>query len=233
MAPLAVTLLLRDVTADNRGLALGRSKASGSRYFGRADGLGERREGAVLIRNFGRLWEKRFVQWGRPGGRGHLCGYLTPTSDEVDFRDQVGIYILSDQNRVPVYVGQAGGGKQRLFARLKQHTTDHLWNRWTYFTWFGFRRVNSGNNRLSEHDKPGKRFAARGGTLLNEIEAALLVALEPSLNKQGPRWKDVDEYFQVVDDDLRERSGSEVLREVVELKRQVALLATSRLRVRE
>lgn len=182
----------------------------------------------MLIRNFGHLWERRYIQWGGPGIKGHLHGYRTPTDDGADFRDQIGIYILFDKQYTPIYTGQVGSKNQRLFARLKQHTSDHLWNRWEYFTWFGFRRVNTGNGQLSDHDKPEKNFTASGSTLLNEIEAALLVALEPKLNKQGPKWKDVDEYYQTVDEDLEERSVSEVLVEMESLKKQIKALKSDK-----
>ena len=51
----------------------------------------------------------------------------------ADFREQIGIYVLFDKDLAPVYIGQAGSGKRRLFARLNEHETDDLWNRWEYF----------------------------------------------------------------------------------------------------
>jgi len=182
----------------------------------------------MLIRNFGHLWERRFIYWGRGNNKGHLYGYRTPTDEGADFRDQIGIYILFDKSYLPVYVGQTGGGAQRLFLRLRQHQRDHLWNRWEYFSWFGFRRVNPSSSKLSEHDKPDKSFKAKGAVLLNEVEAALLVALEPKLNKQGPRWSDVEEFFQYVEDELEERSVSEALQEIEVLKDQITKFQKSK-----
>ena len=181
----------------------------------------------MLIRNYGHLWERRFVYWGRGSNAGHLWGTKTPNDSGADFRDQIGIYILYDKDNNPVYVGQTGSGNQRLFSRLRQHTKDHLWNRWEYFSWYGFRRVNA-NAALSDYDKPEKIFKTKGDNLLNEIESALIVALEPKLNKQGPRWKDVDEYFQYVEEELEERSISEVLREFSELKEIINKKAKSK-----
>lgn len=177
----------------------------------------------MLIRNYGHLWERRFIHWGRGSIKGHLLGYRSPSDKGADFRDQIGIYILFDKSYVPVYIGQAGSSDQRLFSRLKQHQKDHLWNRWEYFSWFGFRRVNA-DGRLSEYDKPEKMFKANGAVLLNEIEAALLVALEPKLNKQGPRWKDVEEFYQHVEEELEDRTVSEAIRQIEELKSEVATL---------
>ncbi|KAF1707474.1 GIY-YIG nuclease family protein [Pseudoxanthomonas sacheonensis] len=179
----------------------------------------------MLIHNFGHLWERKYIQFGRPGNKGHLKGYKTATGKEPDFREQIGIYILYDKDRQPVYIGQTGSGNQRLFSRLKAHTNNHLWNRWEYFTWFGIRRVNGGNNKLSEHDSATKRYVAAGSAILNEIEGVLISALEPGLNKQGPKWGAVDEYFQVVDEKLEERQVSEVLLELEAINKKFDALS--------
>jgi hypothetical protein len=110
--------------------------------------------------------------------------------------------VLFDKDLLPVYIGQAGRNK-RLFGRLNQHEKDHLWNRWEHFSWFGFRRVNL-NGQLSLFDGLDKTFRINGTLLLNEIEGALITALEPKLNKQGARWKDVEEYFQLIDGEMEE-----------------------------
>ena len=183
----------------------------------------------MLIRNFGQLWERRYVFWGSSGVKGHLRGYRTSTDGGSDFRYQIGIYILYDKNYLPVYVGQTGSGTKRLFDRLRDHQRDHLWNRWEYFSWFGFRRANeSGDRKLSEHDHPEKRFWVDADALLNEIEGALLVALEPKLNKQGPRWKDVEEYFQLVENELEDRSVSEVLQRINDLESAIGKIKVSK-----
>lgn len=138
----------------------------------------------MLIRNFGHFWERKCLNYGRPRVRGHLKGYLSPRSREVDFREQIGIYVLFDKDLNPVYVGQAGKN-QRLFGRLKQHDTD---------------------NSLD------KSFRISGTLLLNEIEGALITALEPKLNKQGARWrKDVEEYFQFIDHEMDDVTAGHLL----------------------
>jgi hypothetical protein len=159
----------------------------------------------MLISNFGHLWERKYIYYGAggAGNKGHLKGYITE-KQTADFRDQIGIYVLFDKDLLPVYIGQAGSGHRRLLDRLNQHETDHLWNRWEYFSWFGFRRVNNGNRKLSAFDDVDKQFKAKGSLLLNEIEGALITALEPKLNKQGARWKDVEEYFQTRDEIMEE-----------------------------
>lgn len=176
----------------------------------------------MLIRNFGHLWERKYVNWGRPRVKGHLKGYKS-LKREVDFRDQIGIYVLFDKDLIPVYIGQAAQNR-RLFGRLNQHESDHLWNRWEHFSWFGFRRVNK-NGQLSLFDDANKTFKAPGIQLLNEIEGALITALEPKLNKQGARWKDVEEYYQVIDDEMRELTLGDVLDSNARLEKLVTGLS--------
>jgi hypothetical protein len=175
----------------------------------------------MLIRNYGRIWERKYINWGRWGVRGHLKGYTN--KQKPDFRDQIGIYILYDKDLIPVYIGQAGSGKQTIYSRLKQHETDHLWNRWEYFSWFGFRRVNS-TGSLSRYDDAQKLFKAKGSLLLNEIEGVLITALEPKLNKQSARWKDVKEFFQLIDDDVKDLKLVNILKANKGLEKQISAL---------
>ena len=158
----------------------------------------------MIIKNFGQFWERNSIQWGRPGPtqRGHLKGYLRARGPKVDFRDQIGVYVLYDAGLAPVYVGQAGNGNKRLLARLNDHETDHLWNRWQHFSWFGFRGVNSTNHALTDKDKITKTFKEKGSSLIDQLEGILIAAMEPKLNKQGAKWSGADEYFQHIDDEM-------------------------------
>lgn len=141
------------------------------------------------------LWEKDKVAWGRPNVRGTLLGIRRDARRQapVDFRDQAGIYVLYDESRVPLWIGQATG----LYDRLQQHRNDHLWNRWTYFTWFGFRRVNA-NGTLALSNRLNWRVHGTAATARDEIEAVLIQVLEPRLNRQGSRWGETAEYLQYV-----------------------------------
>ena len=155
----------------------------------------------MLIRNYGLFWEREEIPWGTtgPGNRGQLPGFLGRSETTVDFREQAGVYVLYDGQDIPslklVYVGQAGRGNASLFSRLKQHTTDHLWNRWTRFSWFGIYPVVSGvlDKRLSTDRLTSK-------VVLDIVEGLLIKLMEPPLNRQGARWKSVDEYVQAVAD---------------------------------
>jgi hypothetical protein len=152
----------------------------------------------MLIKNFGHLWERKYINYGRGRVRGHLRGYLN-RNQTVDFREQIGVYVLYDKDFIPVYVGQAGNGNATLLKRLNRHETDHLWNRWKSFSWFGVRGITA-KGTLSKHDRINKIFSAHGSSLLNELEAILITGLEPKLNRQGARWKNVAEYFQEIDE---------------------------------
>jgi hypothetical protein len=47
-------------------------------------------------------------------------------------------------------------------------------------------------------------------------------ALEPKLNKQGPKWKDVQEYFQYIGDEVEESSIDDVIEKQEELESRLA-----------
>jgi hypothetical protein len=57
----------------------------------------------LAIENFGRFWRRDKSYWGRGrGNKGQLKGHLKRNKKvEVDFREQIGIYVLFDANRNP------------------------------------------------------------------------------------------------------------------------------------
>ena len=151
-----------------------------------------------LSKNYGLRWRRDNIAWGAGGRRGHLSGVRVDSkrSDPVDFREQIGIYILYETGFAPIYVGQAGNGNARLFSRLQSHRDGRLRDRWEFFSWFGFRDVG-GNRKLLLRQRPDAQVSLRYSAALNEIEGVLIQALEPRLNKQGARWqKTADEYVQ-------------------------------------
>jgi hypothetical protein len=172
----------------------------------------------MLIQNYGLYWERKYIHTGAGSNKGHFLG-RRENNNEIDFREQIGIYVLYDRTFVPVYVGQAGNGNANLFTRLKNHTKDHLSNRWELFSWFGIRKVN-GNSTLFVKDNVDKNFKCDGVSLLNQLEGILISAMEPSLNKQGSKFGLCCEYKQVVDDNVRELSLVDLLDEIKELKKQ-------------
>jgi hypothetical protein len=148
-----------------------------------------------VIKNYGIMWRRDHIFWGRGTNRGTLEGRRSARI--VDFREQIGIYVLYDETRRPIYAGQAGQGNARLFVRLRKHTVDHLAHRWHYVSWFGLLPVNAGNGRLSGRDDAGKRVKGTLRSTLNEIEGVLIAATEPAFNKQGARFRGIAKYHQV------------------------------------
>lgn len=178
-----------------------------------------------MIKNFGLLWQRKYVHLGAGSNKGTLLGTRSGKG-VVDFREQIGIYVLYDKDHRPVYVGQAGNGNATLFGRLKHHTNDHLWNRWEYFSWFGLRQVNA-NRSLSERDKADKVHRSKGSIVLNELEGVLIAAMEPKLNKQGARFGDAAQFFQEVDDNVTELTLGDITDQISELKEQIKQLQKS------
>ena len=154
---------------------------------------------ADLIQAYGLLWKADDVFWGAGSHRGAIYGvpWRRRSADPIDFRDQIGIYVLYSGTQI-VYVGQAGSGRAKLIKRLKKHRRDGLAGRWDSFSWFGLRRALK-KGRLS---KISQRARPSLATTLNQTEAILIAATEPLLNKQGGRFGKGKRYAQVRDDRL-------------------------------
>lgn len=153
-----------------------------------------------LIRSYGLLWDRKKVQWNERKAR--LPGRIRVKRGEVDFRDQVGIYALYDQEFRLLYVGQAGSGDKTLFDRLKLHRTPRrrsdggipgLADRWRYFSWFGLRGVKKDNELAG----PAKTRQTTESHILNALEAVAIEIADPDLNRQGGKLPNDAEYLQV------------------------------------
>ena len=139
----------------------------------------------------GVYWERGRVNW---AGKPRLFGRAHPKADRVDLAGQQGVYLLYDENRVVVYVGQAA--KQSIGQRLAQHTSDRLTGRWQRFSWFGIRPV-------AEDGKLGsvKAVTITPKQLISTLEALLIEALEPRQNRAGSSYSG-EEYIQANDPKL-------------------------------
>jgi hypothetical protein len=172
------------------------------------------------------MWRRDLVFWGRPRNHGVLEARRSRTI--IDFRDQIGVYVLYDENRRPIYIGQAGQGNARPFKRLRSHRRDHLAHRWQYFSWFGLLAVNK-SGRLSGWDAPSKRVSGTIRSTLNEIEGVLIAATEPAFNKQGARFRGVARYGQRVRSDAEHVSPTQLRDLLTEMNKKIdALKATNR-----
>jgi hypothetical protein len=92
----------------------------------------------------------------------------------VEFAEQMGIYVLYDKWEQPVQIGQS----KVIFKRLKQHRRDHLRNRWSLFSWFGFFKVGTNNKLLVKDQTIELKRTLTLEDSLNELEAILTDILQ-------------------------------------------------------
>ena len=147
-----------------------------------------------LIRSIGLYWDPANVFWGAGSQAGGLLGVpsTNTTSEPVDFRDQVGIYVLYDGYKI-VYVGQTGRGNQKLLVRLKQHWYRMPEGRWNKFSWFGIRWVRKAGGLSAIVKARHPSLTA----VLDHMEALVIQTTEAPLNRQGGRFGgEVTWYYQ-------------------------------------
>ncbi len=137
---------------------------------------------------FGVYWRRDQVKW---TGEPRLFGRARPRADRVNLADQRGVYLLYDEHRAVVYVGQAT--KQSIWKRVGQHVDDRLTARWERFSWFGIRPV----------EPSGSLASVETGTISPErliltLEALLIEVLEPRQNRAGSSYSG-EEYIQAPD----------------------------------
>jgi hypothetical protein len=166
----------------------------------------------MLFQNYGLFWRADRVGWGTPGkgNQGTLLGHQLAKENPIDFRQQRGVYALYDDSYRILYVGQAGYGNARLYNRLHNHLWDHLAERWQRFSWFGIDPVigPKGTRYLDERD-PG---APQIDSILNHLEAILIAAAEPALNRQGGKFGDAQQFRQHWEEDEEADLQSEIQR---------------------
>ena len=170
-----------------------------------------------IIKNYGFLWERKFICRGSGGSAGHLKG-RAPSLADADFREQIGVYVLYDQFQNIVYIGQAGNGNASLFTRLKNHMDGPMWNRWQYFTWIGFKAVNLDGTLSAQQNVDSGVSGFKYSDALNEIEGILIEVIEPKLNKQSGRLKSAVEYNQYIDPRVAEITNVVLMNELKEIQ---------------
>ena len=167
-----------------------------------------------LIKTYGLRWHASRVQW---SGRNEDVGlWGVPAkqrrSEPTNFADQIAIYVLYD-GEIPIYVGQSGAGNNKLMGRLKHHRADRLADRWDRFSWFGLCGVRS-NGAISPQATVKQM---RTPEILNQIEAVIVEAVEPRLNRQGGQFgASVVRYVQYIDA-RNELTDGTMLKEVHEV----------------
>ncbi|MCZ8284692.1 MAG: HTH domain-containing protein [Bacteroidia bacterium] len=159
-----------------------------------------------IINAFGIYWNRNLVHWKTTPD---LLGIQQLGASEVNFKDQIGIYLLHD-GRETIYVGQAID--QPLGQRLKTHTYDRLNGRWDRFSWFGLRPVNE-NGKLKLDIKFENLSIQDIGDIL---EAILIESIEPRQNrKQGNLFFGL-EYLQQEAPEIRKKLKEQLLKELTE-----------------
>lgn len=174
------------------------------------------------FQNYGLFWHSERIAWGSPGkgNEGTLLGRQKVKEEPIDFRYQRGVYVLYDENFKILYVGQAGYGNKRLYDRLYNHMYDHLGERWQRFSWFGIDPViEQSDHRIVEEQDP---TAPPVNIVLNHLEAILIAAAEPSLNRQGGKFGDAQQFFQYWEDD--DDTHEELVGSISELSRRLEII---------
>lgn len=166
----------------------------------------EKPERFRIINSFGIYWNRNLVHW---KSTPDLLGVQQIGATDVNFRDQIGVYLLHD-NRETIYVGQAI--EQPLGQRLKNHITDRLSGRWDRFSWFGFHPVSE-NGKLQSLTKFDNLSIQDLGNIL---EAILIESIEPRQNrKQGNLFSGI-EYLQVESPEIKKKKKEELIRELTD-----------------
>ena len=164
------------------------------------------KENHKIVNAFGIYWNRNLVHW---KSIPDLLGIQQVGATVVNFKDQIGIYLLHD-GRETVYVGQAI--EQPLGKRLKDHTTDRLAERWDRFSWFGFFPVTE-DASLNLNAK-FKEFTIQN--LGDILEAILIESIEPRQNrKQGNSFTGI-EYLQQEAPEIKKKLKEQIIRELTD-----------------
>ncbi len=164
------------------------------------------KENHKIVNAFGIYWNRNLVHW---KSTPDLLGIQQVGATEVNFKDQIGIYLLHD-SRETVYVGQAI--EQPLGKRLKDHTTDRLAGRWDRFSWFGFYPVTE-DAKLNLNAK-FKEFTIQN--LGDILEAILIESIEPRQNrKQGNSFTGI-EYLQQEAPEIKKKLKEQIIKELTD-----------------
>jgi len=159
-----------------------------------------------IINAFGIYWNRTQVHWKNIPD---LLGIQQIGASEVNFKDQIGIYLLHD-SRETIYVGQAID--QPLGQRLKNHTTDRLGGRWDRFSWFGFFPVNENGKLDTDINLENITIQSLGDIL----EAILIESIEPRQNrKQGNMFYGL-EYLQQEAPEIKKKLKEQIIRELTD-----------------
>lgn len=152
-----------------------------------------------VVTSFGMFWRRDLVDW---TSLPSLLGMQQLGAEPVNFRDQIGIYLLYDGREI-IYVGRAEA--RPLGRRLYEHTVDRLSTRWDRFSWFGLLPV-SDKGTLGERPR---KYPSE--ILIPALEAIMIEALEPRQNRKRGDDLAAAEYLQREDPELERKRRRAVL----------------------
>lgn len=147
----------------------------------------------TFIKNYGLRWQRQFVNFKNPAS---ILGYAQGDKKKqaVDFASQTGVYALYDGPEL-VYIGRAVNGERPLGSRLARHHVDPIKaDRWTNFSWFGFRIVNK-TLKLQPEALP-KRLVS-GEDVAELFEGLMIEFIAPRLNNRGGDLSRVAKFDQI------------------------------------
>lgn len=159
----------------------------------------------MQITSYGLFWRSEEIKWFPGQGRANefrllgRVGMNRPKIRVVDFRRQQGIYILFDEYG-PAYVGLAAGAKgDRLGERLREHHQDELAGKWDRFSWFGFNPVGDtpDTHGVLSLNEPRRKVTDDTSTTIRDLEALIIAAMGPKLNKQRMKFKNAEKWDQI------------------------------------
>lgn len=156
----------------------------------------------MLIKSFGLFWEIDEIDW-FPGSGNRDCfrllgrkGARRPGIRIANFINQRGIYILYN-NYGPYYVGLTC--ERGLGLRLRDHLKDRHEDKWTRFSWFGFRELaNESDNGIEIISQTNNDIFGNSNEAIKDIEALLIKAMGTA-NIQDMNFCNADEWIQIKD----------------------------------
>lgn len=171
----------------------------------------------MQVTSYGLFWRADDIEWfpGK-GNRDEFrllgrIGMNRPGIKVADFRRQQGIYILFDEYG-PAYVGLAKG--ERLGARLREHLEDRHQGKWDRFSWFGFNEVgkNPDKHGILSLNQPRQDVTDNTSTTIGDLEALLIAAMGPKLNRQMMRFENAQKWEQIASWEWEETYQNRVAR---------------------
>ena len=145
-----------------------------------------------IIACYGQFWDGELVDWKGVRGKKRIAPLLGGQigGEEIDFADQIGIYVLYDERYEPVYAGQVGRSQSNnrspavrgntLFLRLKAHAIGGFGGRWRFFSWYGLKLINANGTMRAV---TVRQVTVK--TMIDALEAVMIASFEPRLNSQS------------------------------------------------